>query len=134
MTDLTQHPSSTDESEYVIGADDEIDQLLAALNDRKSRQILCETDQEALSAEELSERCDIPLSTVYRKLERLVDTGVLDERVRLSSHPQYTREYRLNVSSINIDIDGDSGVSFALSVRSMATDGSDQSNGRLSAD
>lgn len=134
MTDLSQHPPSTGESEHVIGTDDEIDELLSALNDRKSRRILCETEQEALSAEELSERCDIPLSTVYRKLEGLVDTGVLDERVRLSSHPQYTREYRLDVSAIDIEIDGESGVSFALSRRSAPAGGPDRSNGQLSAD
>lgn len=134
MTDLTQHPSSADESESVIGTDDEIDQLLVALNDSKSRRILCETEQEAMSAEEISERCDIPLSTVYRKLDRLVDTGVLDERVRLASHPQYTREYRLNVSAIGIEIGGETGVSFVLSHRSTPAEGSDQSNGRLSAD
>lgn len=133
MTELTQYSPSSD-TEQVVCADDRIDQLVSALNDTKSRRILSETAQEALSADEISGRCDIPLSTVYRKLEQLVDAGMLVERVRLSSHPDYTREYLLDVTAINVDIGGESGVSLVVSRRSPSPEPPDQSTQSMSAD
>lgn len=132
MTDVTQYSSSSD-TEHIVCADDRIDQLMSALNNKKSRRILSETTHEALSADEISDRCDIPLSTVYRKVERLVDAGILVERVRLSSHPDYTREYLLEIETINVDISGDSGLSLMLSRRSTSAEPLDQSK-PLSAD
>jgi DNA-binding IclR family transcriptional regulator len=34
----------------------------------------------ALSAKEISEACELPLSTTYRKLKQLTDAALLDER------------------------------------------------------
>jgi len=133
MTELTQYSPSSD-TEQVVCADDQIDQLVSALNDTKSRRILSETTREALSAHEISGQCDIPISTVYRKLEQLVDAGMLVERVRLSSHPDYTREYLLDVTAINVDIGGESGLSLVLSRRSPSPEPPDQSTQSISAD
>ena len=107
---------------------------MSALNDKKSRRILSETTQEALSAGEISDRCDIPLSTVYRKLEQLVDAGMLVERVRLSSYPDYTREYLLDVTALTVDIGDESGVSLVVSRRSPSSELSDQLTQSISAD
>ena len=60
--------------------------LLAALEDEDCRAILEETDPEALSASELSEACDLPLSTTYRKVDKLTEAGLLEEQIRLSSY------------------------------------------------
>ncbi len=133
MTESTPYVASSD-TEQVVRADDRIDQLMSALNDKKSRRILSETTQEALSAGEISDRCDIPLSTAYRKLEQLVDAGILIERVRLSSHPDYTREYLLDVTALTVDIGGESGVSLVVSRRSPSAELSDQSTQSMSAD
>jgi len=133
MTESTPYVASSD-TEQVVRADDRIDQLMSALNDKKSRRILSETTQEALSAGEISDRCDIPLSTAYRKLEHLVDAGILIERVRLSSHPDYTREYLLDVTALTVDIGGESGVSLVVSRRSPSAELSDQSTQSMSAD
>jgi len=133
MTESTPYVASSD-TEQVVRADDRIDQLMSALNDEKSRRILSETTQEALSAGEISDRCDIPLSTAYRKLEQLVDAGILIERVRLSSHPDYTREYLLDVTALTVDIGGESGVSLVVSRRSPSAELSDQSTQSMSAD
>ena len=133
MTESTPYVASSN-TEQVVCADDRIDQLMSALNDKKSRRILSETTQEALSAGEISDRCDIPLSTVYRKLEQLVDAGMLVERVRLSSHPDYTREYLLDVTALTVDIGDESGVSLVVSRRSPSSELSDQLTQSISAD
>jgi len=107
---------------------------VSALNGQKGRRILSETAPEALSAGEISGRCDSPLSTVYRKLEQLVDAGMLVERVRLSSHQDYTRECLPDVTEINVDIGGESGLSLVLSRRSPSPELPDQSTQSMSAD
>jgi DNA-binding transcriptional ArsR family regulator len=52
-------------------------QILTALSDRYSRQILTATVHEPLSALEISRRYDIPITTVYRRMMDLVDAGLI---------------------------------------------------------
>jgi DNA-binding IclR family transcriptional regulator len=50
----------------VVRADAAVDNLLRALKDLGFRAILDVTGDEALSASEISERCDLPRSSTYR--------------------------------------------------------------------
>ncbi|WP_436901839.1 helix-turn-helix domain-containing protein [Halovenus halobia] len=88
----------------------DVESLLSTLEDPDCRSIIEATTGEALSASELSERCDLPLSTTYRKVDQLTDVGVLDERVRLSRSGQHTSEYVLQVNSIELSVDSEAGV------------------------
>lgn len=116
MIKRPQQPSQSEESDSVTVSDDEqTDRVLELLSDSNCRQILRATDDEALSAEELSDRCTIPQSTVYRKVERLVDSGLLEEGVRLSTDSQLTHEYSLAVTSVDVTLADESGVSLTLS-------------------
>lgn len=56
------------------------DEILALLDDQYAQAILQHTRNKGLSAKELSEACDISISTVYRRAERLVACGLLAER------------------------------------------------------
>jgi DNA-directed RNA polymerase specialized sigma24 family protein len=60
------------------GAD--ADEILALLEDQYARVILQQTRNNAMSAKEISEICDISISTVYRRTERLIECGLLAER------------------------------------------------------
>ena len=51
--------------------------ILTALSDIYSRQILSATIDEPLSALELSKNHGIPITTVYRRLEELVEAGLI---------------------------------------------------------
>jgi len=51
--------------------------ILAALSDEYSRKILTATVQEPLSALELSKKYEIPITTVYRRIEELVEAGLI---------------------------------------------------------
>ena len=88
----------------------DVESLLSTLEDTDCRSIIEATTGEALSASELSERCDLPLSTTYRKVDQLTEVGVLDERVRLSRSGQHTSEYVLQLNSIELSVDADAGV------------------------
>lgn len=95
--------------------DDEIENLLGVLEDKDCRSIIEATRTEALSAAELSEQCDLPQSTTYRKLDELTEVGVLEERIRLSSSGQHSNEYALQVDGIEISVDSDCGVIVRIS-------------------
>lgn len=77
-------------------------ELLEVLGDRACRTILDATSDSALSAIEVSERCELPLSTTYRKLDLLTDTGLLEERPRVRSSGKHTSEYCRSVTDIVI--------------------------------
>ena len=56
--------------------------VVELLDDEHVRSILAATSAEPLSARELGERCGVSVSTVYRRVERLEATDLLDERTR----------------------------------------------------
>jgi DNA-binding transcriptional ArsR family regulator len=90
--------------------DDEVARLLDVLDDAGCRAILEATGRTALSASELSERCGVPLSTTYRKLDALTDVGVLAEGLRVRLSGTHTREYSRRVESVEITIDDVDGL------------------------
>lgn len=51
--------------------------ILTALSDEYSRQILTATAQKPLSALDISKNYEIPITTVYRRIEELVEAGLL---------------------------------------------------------
>jgi predicted transcriptional regulator len=77
---------------------------LETITDSDSRVIIRETRTEALTAKELSERCDIAPSTVYRKLDRLVEVGILEEQIRFTSKTRHTHEYAHDIDGIELDV------------------------------
>jgi DNA-binding transcriptional ArsR family regulator len=84
--------------------------LLAALEDEDCRSILAVTDADALSASELSDACDLPLSTTYRKIDKLTDAGLLEEQIRISTGGKHTSEYSLRIKNIHLSLGADDGV------------------------
>ena len=51
--------------------------ILAAMADQYSRKILTATVNEAVSALDLSKTYEIPITTVYRRIEELVEAGLI---------------------------------------------------------
>ena len=83
--------------------------LLEALNDETCWAILEATSEDALTARELSEHCDLSLSTTYRKLELLTDAGLLTERTQIRRTGRHTSEYLRSRDEVEISIDLDAG-------------------------
>lgn len=102
----TQSPRDTD-SETVISETGKVEAMLGALEDADCRAILEATTDESLTANEISERCDLPLSTAYRKLEQLTEAGLLDEQLRLSRSGKHTSEYTRSIDDIQVSIGQD---------------------------
>jgi DNA-binding transcriptional ArsR family regulator len=82
---------------------DEVETILDALHDDDCRAVLDATGEASLSASELADACDLPLSTTYRKLDTLTDAGLLAERTRLSPDGKHASEYVRAVDEVLVD-------------------------------
>jgi len=97
-----------------LAAPDDVESLLKALEDGDCREILAATSEETLSASELSERCQLPLSTTYRKVALLTEAGLLEEQIRLSTSGKHTSEYALGVEDIHLSLGAEGGLEFEI--------------------
>jgi DNA-binding transcriptional MocR family regulator len=89
--------------------------VLELLGEKRVRQILAATSREPLSAKELSEECDVARSTIYRRVEELIDRDLLVERTQLEADGSHHSVYEANVDHLDIGIeDGDIEVSVHL--------------------
>jgi len=78
--------------------------VLEALDDPDCRAILRETSQPT-TATELVERCDIPKSTLYRKLDLLGEASLLRERDTINPEGGRTTRYERDFDDVLISID-----------------------------
>jgi len=93
MAIATSARPNRSDRETTIEDADEVQAVLRALQDDDCREVLEATDEESLSASELADVCDLPLSTTYRKLDALTDAGLLAERTRLCADGKHASEY-----------------------------------------
>ena len=95
--------------------DDPVDPqaVLAALDDDACQAILEATAETALTATELSEECDIPMSTAYRKVEMLTEAELVAEQVRINTSGKHATEYRKNFDDVLVSV-ADGGVEVEL--------------------
>lgn len=99
----------TDETEQQV--------LLDALDDADCRAILRATNDDALSASEVSEACGLPLSTTYRKLDALTEAGLVTEGTRVRRSGKHASEYVRNVDDVVVSVDPDGGLGVWVSRR-----------------
>ncbi len=95
---------STTDGPAVVTADATVQTLLDLLSDDACRSILAATTDAARSAREVASACDLPLSTTYRKLERLVDAGLLVEHTRVRPVGKHPSEFRRAVDEVAVTV------------------------------
>ncbi|WP_424013286.1 ArsR/SmtB family transcription factor [Halorubrum xinjiangense] len=81
-----------------------VDEVLDALADDAARRIVAALT-EPKTASELSEECDIPLSTTYRKLEKLTDASLLSESTDIRRDGQHTTRYSVSFDAVTVTVD-----------------------------
>ena len=81
-----------------------VDDVLDALADDAARRIVAALT-EPKTASDLSEECDIPLSTTYRKLEKLTDASLLRESTDIRRDGQHTTRYSVSFDAVTVSID-----------------------------
>jgi predicted transcriptional regulator len=110
-------PRPQERSSKPVESEEDVQCLLEALDDADCRDILDATGNDALSASEVSERCDLPLSTTYRKLEILDDAGLLVERTRINHTGKHVSEYVRAIDDVTVSVDSKAGIQIEVSVR-----------------
>jgi DNA-binding transcriptional ArsR family regulator len=83
--------------------DDEFlsEDVLSTLGDEPTRTII-ETLSEPMTATELSEACDIPQSTMYRKLDHLTEASLVTESTQIREGGQHTTRYERDFEEIAV--------------------------------
>lgn len=80
------------------------DDLLDTIGDEYARQILAALGQEARTAKELAEKCDISLPTVYRRLERLGEHDLVTTKTLVREDGNEYSVYETNFESTLISL------------------------------
>jgi DNA-binding transcriptional ArsR family regulator len=106
QTGLTHDPVEPTPSEC------RAERVLDALSDETCRRILTKLQGAStpMTAQNLSKACDVPLSTTYRKLERLSDTRLVDETLQLRASGTHTHQYRSDVNAVTVSLDEETGL------------------------
>jgi DNA-binding transcriptional ArsR family regulator len=108
---VTREPAGRTEKR-TIDTEGEVSELLAALEDEDSREILRLASDRPHTAAEFCEKCDLASSTGYRKVNELKEAGLLSESIRLSQSGSHTSEYSLAVRDLTIALGG--GIELSL--------------------
>jgi IclR helix-turn-helix domain. len=90
-------------------SDVDIGTVVAALDDEDARAMI-EALTDPLSASELAERCEVPLSTTYRKLDRLTDAQLLIEGTAIRRDGHHVTRYDVGFDRVEIRYDATTGL------------------------
>lgn len=93
----------------VLGARDrrespDAEVILNVLDDEVNQTIIEKLD-EPMTASEIAEVCDIPVSTTYRKLDRLTDASLLATGTEVRADGHHTTTYRVDFRAITLLLD-----------------------------
>jgi len=80
-------------------------EVLELLNDDHASEIIRRIHDEAKSARELAEECEMSRATAYRRLNRLDDAGLVDVGMTYDPDGYHRKIFELAVSSVSIELD-----------------------------
>ncbi|WP_353633287.1 winged helix-turn-helix domain-containing protein (plasmid) [Halobacterium sp. NMX12-1] len=95
---------------------EDVREISGLLADETAQQILVETNDDPMSAEELSDACGVSPQTVYRRLERLREYDMVSEAVELDDDGHHHKVYTATLDRVTITLTAD-GFSVELSLR-----------------
>lgn len=102
-----------------MSTDARSDDVLELLGNERVREILAATSDAQLSASELSERSDVAVSTIYRRVEDMLAHDLLVEGTRIEADGSHHSVYRANVDRVDVAV-ADGHIDVKLHVREDA--------------
>jgi len=87
--------------------------VLDLLSDDDTRELF-ERAGERRTIPELAAECELPRSTAYRKVNRLVEAELLEPATRAAGGTGKATEYRRTVGAIEIEIDDGTTIDFSV--------------------
>lgn len=104
---VTTDRSTGQEAGDAGGAESLADEVLQLLGDDYVVDIVQELAQSPLPARALADRCGMSRATVYRRLDRLADAGLVASRTRIEGDGHHRQEFRLVVDELAIQVGPD---------------------------
>jgi len=91
-----------------VTSDDDVDEqaVFEALADPDCRDIL-EALDEPLTAQEVATACDLPQTSTYRKLQRLSEAGLVEERTRVRTDGHHATTYVPDCAGVFVALGGE---------------------------
>lgn len=86
------------------------DELLTLLGDDYTRDILATLGDESLPAREISDRADVSRPTVYRRLNRLEDAGVVETTMEIHLDGKHRKQFQIVLDEVAVSLVGDLAV------------------------
>ena len=80
-------------------------ELFALLDDEYARAILTATSIQPMSAKTLSEECDASLPTVYRRVDRLIESGLLAEQTEVVADGHHYSVYEARLERLTVELE-----------------------------
>jgi len=77
-------------------------EIFATLDDEYARDILVATKTDRLSASELSTQCDMSRPTVSRRVNRLLEQGLLEEFTHVDPGGRHYSEYEARLERVEV--------------------------------
>lgn len=88
--------------------------VLDALDDPDCRSMLKHLDT-PMAAKELSEACEIPQSTTYRKLDLLSEASLVEEQTEIRKDGRHTTRYVANFDEIRLSLTEEQSLDISIS-------------------
>ncbi len=101
--------------------DPELESVLAALHDEDCRKIVTVLS-EPMTADQIAKATDIPLSTTYRKLDKLTESSLLEEGVEIRSDGQHASRYVVSFDEVAIGLSENNEFDVDISRRPRSAD------------
>ncbi|MFA1610537.1 ArsR/SmtB family transcription factor [Halobellus rubicundus] len=79
--------------------------ILDILSDDYARAILAATSVKPMSAQQLADECEMSEPTVYRRVERLREHDLLEERTEVRSDGNHYGVYAATLSELSIELE-----------------------------
>lgn len=99
----------------------DLQSVLDALDDADCRTIIQHLD-EPMTATEVSEECDIPMSTTYRKLDLLTEASLLAEGTEIRPDGHHATRYRLDFEMVEIGLADDQTLDVSIARPAQTAD------------
>ncbi|MFB6104134.1 MAG: helix-turn-helix domain-containing protein [Halobacteriaceae archaeon] len=93
--------------------DPDLQVVLDALDDEACRAFVAQLE-EPMTARELSDATDVPLSTTYRKLDLLTEASLLTEQTEIRRDGQHTTRYAVDFEEVRVILGEDNELSTAV--------------------
>lgn len=89
-------------------------ELFSLLDDEYALDILTSIQSEAKSARTLAEECDASRPTIYRRLNRLEDAGLIETEMTYDADGHHRTVFKTTLETVTVEM-GDDGVSADIS-------------------